>query len=151
MENTDNSIINSLKRLERVGSESSKATEKLKDACIEMADYITSLSGIADRVADIPDGLIELPRGYAVGWPGCDRRSDVYLYSAPNSNHYGLRHAISSRDADLRGTLGLDRYIALKFAADIASGLLDEIADWLESRTKKDNEASEQIKNARTR
>lgn len=54
----ENSIINSLKRLERAGSENSKATEKLRDAAAEVAGRIVSQCGALKekRALDLPRG-----------------------------------------------------------------------------------------------
>lgn len=146
---SDNSIINSLKRLERAGSEASAATAKLREAAREVAQKIVDICP-ADAVG------VELPRGYRVmsvhsniaseyylvvpgtgdadedGWGESARMLDVL------SDHYQHRDFNSPVNAATRGDV-------LQFAADIANGLLAEIAAWLEARTGESEKATAQL------
>lgn len=113
----DNSIINSVKRLERAGSEFSKTTEKLKEAAIETANYIVNqFRTIFPSMEEFEK--YELVRGYCI----VKLSNGVVLgYSADGMMF--LLNEIISRD------------MALRFSVDIANGLLKEIAILLEDRT----------------
>lgn len=146
----DNSIINSLKRLERSGSESSRATEKLIKACKTVA------SAISDN-NDFPS-YRRMPRDYMIVEKGGDRYpvarfltilgSDIDEYGRPCIAAYldGLGSYLYN---DF--TMWIDaptRQAALQFAADIADGLLDEIADWLEARKSESESATEALESS---
>ncbi len=150
----DNSIINALKRLERAGSETSKTTEKLITAAVEVAQ------GIVDRVPrEVIDDLsqggmyeVELPTGrsgvrYSLADCWYSQRSVVLVQKCHFTDKW-VNRAVNYSDVrtqSLTGPtvqLGCDREVALHFAQDIANGLLTDIADWLELATKKNEEAA---------
>lgn len=109
-----NSIINSLKRLERAGMELSRTNEKLRQAAQE----------VAERIVDIAyDEMIRLPWGYHV--------ENRKLY-APYTDGFTTLEPIDSRTA---------LPIIQKFARDVANGLLDAIAETIEQSAKA-NEAT---------
>ena len=143
----DNTIINAVMRLERIGEESSKTVRKLKDAVIEVADFVTGLEYIQQAVRDKSASCgpaVILPRGYWVGWPGCDRRADVYLYYMSAN---GVPVTLNSLEDDY-DTLGLTRAVALRFAKDIAEGWLDELAAWIDERSSKELAAADVLDKA---
>ena len=109
----DNSVINAVKRLERAGSESSKATKKLVEAAGVLGDWVANLKGV-------PGGGEALPRGYWVEAIGSS-----YKLCRP-SRHY---------DKCIYGDKWTEREEALWLAEDVARGWLDELAAWLEKRT----------------
>jgi hypothetical protein len=136
MEN--NSIINAVKRVERAGSENSKVTEKLKVACIELGKFIEK---------QVPND-VKLPRDYIV------RTFDSTYYLGK------IDHDAKQEDVDwINGEpyaparLITNKYnpptrkICLEFAKDISEGLLDEIAEFLEDRIKKEEEAINIVEN----
>jgi hypothetical protein len=114
-------IIDSLKRLERAGAADSKATKKLTDAADELADHILDLVGFDPY----SDNATRLPAGIQV-WP-----PEPYL-------------RLGCQDWERVGNGVATREGALKFAEVIASGWLDELATWLETRTER-AEASAEI------
>ncbi len=114
-ENEKPNVINALKRLERAGSEESRATAKLREAAGAIADHIAEL---------IPDAEgIVLPYGYVV-----EGYNDSGTY---------LRYL---RDA-YANTTGATRDDSLQFARDIADGWLDALGSWLEQRSSESAEA----------
>lgn len=136
----DTQIINAIARLERAGSENSRATKKLNSAAITVADLI-------ERT--VPVGVV-LPRGYRVRKIKSNVGTALYL----------VRHAGTDKEAEqqfgvkipfedwIDGTGGYlhgdfnceipaqSRRGSLQFAQDVSEGLLDEIAEFLEQRAQ---------------
>lgn len=134
MTKENNSIINALKRLERVGDENSRVTQKLKEACFILAKQISE--NVPSRVG--------LPRGYFV---------ETYTTNTSPSDTFDYQLLKRYFDDDSK-RLEIDyktiidfedettsRTACLEFAADIADGLLTEIADWLEARKAESEKA----------
>jgi len=119
---SDNSIINSLKRLERSGDERSKATQKLRDAAQELCVYL----------------LKNLPSNFAIS--GAEYGD--FLRIKDGAEIY-VREMGTYYDYGPNG--GMGRSKALGLARAIADGLLDTIADQLEQDTKAAQEAHETI------
>ena len=121
-EDRDNSVINALKRLERAGSEHSKTTQKLIEAAGGLAEHIgTTLAGTQGG-SDI------LPRGYIIQAGSLARREAWGVYY--------LGHDQATRES------------ALHFAHDIATGWLDELAEWVEAQGKENTEAAAKLDRA---
>ena len=97
-------VIDALKRLERAGSENSRATAKLMEAAGAVSAVV---------VAMVPSG-IDLPQRYMV-------RAGALASWAPWEDGGMVR-------------VDRDRDRALAFARDIAEGWLGELAEWLEAR-----------------
>jgi len=125
----NNEIINAVKRLERAGSENSRATQKLKDACKQLGEFIEK---------QVPHN-VRLPRNYIVK----ETSNSYYLVKIKNAFAYG-------EEVEYFGNTITDPYkepsrlLCLQFAKDIAEGLLDEIAEFLEKR-KEESEEAEKI------
>lgn len=118
-------VIDSLKRLERVGSENSKTTQKLLEAAAELS------RAIAEQFADAESEQVELPDGTPAY-----RVSGRELYMVvPGINRW---QSVSS-----------SRAAALKFAEDIADGLLDEFEKSLAARVRLNAAAIAVIESAR--
>lgn len=136
MEKKDNnSLINSLKRLERAGEENSATIQKLKEATEKVAKKLDELIRPNMTFPYLDDSFHKIVRSlyYFDGnliWD-YDREAQPYTF----------------HDYDL---LPKDRYVsrklALDFAKAIADGMLDEIADWIEKKTKQNQEAIEKLK-----
>jgi hypothetical protein len=139
MEN--NNVINAVKRLERAGSENSRATQKLFEAASKVA-------GLVEKMA--PDS-VKLPRGYKV----------IYASANIGGCHFLIRGDEEEENADFIDGIGeylygdfncfipnQTRRSVLKFAEDIAGGWLDEVAAFLEERAKKSDENSETLDSA---
>lgn len=128
------SVIDSLKRLERAGSESSRATEKLRLAARDVAEAIEAIS--MDFLG------VVLPRGYVVEM----REGSVYLMSREqdDNDYCPTRYAFYSysRTPPTRTAI-------LEFASDIADGWLDELATFLEARQAESIKAAEILEAAK--
>ncbi len=140
-------LIDSLKRLERAGSENSRATAKLHQAVREVADLIEHT---------VPHNVM-LPWGYIVEDRESNigattllfRRSDEYDEWTGKPilecvDYDGGRWLHGDFNADMTG-YGQTREVSLRFAADIASGLLDEIATFIEARGSEAEEAAKHL------
>jgi len=119
-------VIDDLKRLERTGSEESRATEKL----INAAKAVTA--HIAEQFVGFRDGTYHVSR------------SDANYVIAVNNggaifSRIDVSHCGSVTWSDPRY---IGREAALKLASSIASGLLTEIADWLDERKIEAKEAT---------
>ena len=125
-----NSIINSLKRLERVGSETSIATKKLKTAVEEVASKIFKIVEPFKNQFNVFDEF-EFTK----------ITKDLYLFE--NSANVVIVYDTDGKLDEI--TVGYDRYeiensnimtreCALSFAKAVSEGLLDEVAEWVESK-----------------
>lgn len=126
-----NEIINAVKRLERAGSENSRATKKLHDAVRIVADLI------CDRA---PVG-VDLPRGYRVVRIRSNVGSANFLEVDGGEDEFGepTSDLVDGDGGYLHGDFhcplpAQTRETSLQFAADVADGLLDEISEMLEQR-----------------
>lgn len=129
-----NDIINAVKRLERAGSESSRTTEKLFEAATKVAEIIEK---------QVPVGVI-LPRGYKVVRVKSNVSSEIFLAVVDSWNCECVTGYIDGIGRYLHGDFSCwipeqKRDIILQFAKDIANGLLDDIAEFLENRSKEEN------------
>jgi hypothetical protein len=124
-ENNMANVIDALKRLERVGSEASKTTEKLIAAATAMSELIVQFY---------------------------DEDESLYFTVKAGNDSRFLQYLVQKKKNDVRKHLfvvlqqeyvyvGANRAAATKFAEDIAAGLIDLIADDLEKRTT-ENDAS---------
>lgn len=134
--------LDALKRLERAGAKNSRTTLNLKAAAVEVA------RSIIDSVP--PD--IDLPRGYKV-----IRRKSIVggAWFLQNSNGYYVDAGAKDKEGYyLHGDFhcwitATPRQAVLSFANDISTGLLDEIAEFLEKRTA-ENEKSAKVLESKT-
>ncbi len=132
------SIIDSLKRLERAGSEHSRATEKLHTAARDVARLVKEL---------VPVGVI-LPRGYEVRRIHSNVGSDLFLVAGG----YWVDGCGGYLHGDFRCPIPPQtREASLRFAEDIATGWLDELAEWLEQRAAEDEAATATLQAAAER
>lgn len=133
----NNSIINAVKRLERAGSENSKATQKLFEAALDVAYLIEKTVPVN----------VQLPRGYKVIRRYSNSGSELFLINSDGEY-------IDGTGRYLHGDFNCwipeqKREAILDFAADIADGLLDEIAEFIEQQARKANEAAELLENSK--
>lgn len=138
-----NSIINAVKRLERAGSENSRATQKLFEAAAKVAELIENM---------VPVGA-ELPRGYYVKKVRSNLGSALFLCHEVMGEYGPEIRYVDGIGGYLHGDFhchvpSQDRATVMKFAEDVAGGLLDEIAEWLEARATKADVAAEVLENA---
>lgn len=120
-------VISSLKRLERAGAEDSRATQKLCQAADVLAEHIIVL---------LPGGTWgenNLPRGWS---------HDGRYLVAPR---YEIEPGDSVAGIDAEGVGGADRQSALWLAEAIATGWLDELAEWLEAKGAESEAATQRI------
>lgn len=142
------SIIDTIKRLERARSGGSRAGATVRQAAADVARFIMD---------SVPIGS-DLPRGYGT----IERRSSTggsatFLVSPPGDpDECGNRvsHYINGWDGYLHGDFRCElrepsRECVLDFARDIAEGLLDEIAAWLDARAAEDEAAAAQLEAAK--
>ncbi len=133
-------IIDAVKRLERAGGEHTRTTGKLREAARQVALEIQK---------SVPEG-VDLPRGYRVVERGSNIGREFYLESplTPEGSSEDFFYVDGPEfGAYLHGDFGAwipgtPRSVVLRFAADIAGGLLDEITVWLEARAAEDTNAS---------
>lgn len=125
-------IISALKRLERAGSEESQTTQKLVEAARQLGEHIAPLCP-TDATGLLAGGH-DLPRGYSIGTMGMLR---------------DMRRVLQSLDSmGDEVPVDSDRSSALAFAADIATGWLDELASWLEARASESTDATARLERA---
>ena len=119
-EKQKNDIINALKRLERIGSESSRTNQKLREA-VEV---------VADKIIDLfPEG-VDLPRRLKIVEEQDEdpQEGSYYLlaYEDPDESgayaYGGTIHRVSGGEIST----------IYRFAQDLADGLMNELAEWLE-------------------
>lgn len=138
----DKSLVNALNRLERAGSANSRATQKLHEAAAEVAWKIEEI---------VPVG-VDLPRGYRVRRIKSNVGQAKYLVKhAKYVNHED--YWIDGDGEYLHGDFsawvpGQSRTGSLTFAQDIAEGLLDEIAAFLEERAQQAEQAADELETA---
>lgn len=133
----DNSIINSLKRLERVGEETSVVTQKLKYSCEEVAGKIYDICHENLKFGENNDEYIfssfELPAG--IRFTKNNFKNTSYLmirrgYGEENLQEYTLDENVSRENA-------------LKFSKMIADGWLDKFTNFLKDRKAEELEATQ--------
>jgi len=130
----DNSIINAVKRLERVGEENSVTIKKLKEATEKVAKKLNELIRPNMTFPYLDDNFHKIVR------------SLYYFDGMLIWDYDGEAQSYTIDDYLLRPTTGyVKRAVALDFAKAIADGMLDEIADWLEKKTKQNQEAIEKL------
>lgn len=126
------SVVDALKRLERAGSEQSRLTEKLLDAAHILSQHVVEhLPHDVQLGANVYGAeMVEcpLPRNIAI-----DRQWQLAYWDHMIGRYLAVDY---------------NREIALRFAADIADGWLDELAEWLEQRAAEDEAAAETIEQA---
>ena len=113
-------VIDSLKRLERIGSENSKTTEKLLTAARDLSELIVRqfLPGVGQGVT-----VATIERKNSLGWA-----DDTSYWVGPVKGDLRLtRNNVIVWD---------NRSVALEFSKDVADGLLDLIVETLTERAK---------------
>lgn len=133
------SLIRALDRLERASGQHARVTEALHEAVARVADTIERLA---------PHGVV-LPRGYIVRDVESNIGSTTLLFRLTGEydeydgepveqciDYTGGRYLHGDFNADMSGR-GQSRAASLQFSKDVAGGLLDEIAAFLEERTAK--------------
>jgi hypothetical protein len=108
-------LMNSLRRLERVGDENSKTTQKLINAAADVSRAVATL------LADLPDGTVLAPSPFvSVGgalrnkcsWHEYFVEAGRLMFRRPSGPQY----------------VAEDREAAFAFSKDVHSGLIQEIA-----------------------
>ena len=117
-------VIDSLKRLERIGSEHSETTRKIIEAAVELSEKIVSL---------YPESV-----GYCVVADNTENPSDDDVFDRYRAMKYGI-HEVDANEAppgrprrkcrvvynELKNAAVYEsRDAALQFASDVANGLL---------------------------
>ena len=139
MENNMNTI-DALKRLERAGNENSKATKKLHEAAEEMALVI-----LKKVPADVT-----LPRDYRKVRVTSNVGEEYFLVLYRGDIEYWIDGTGSFLHGDFHAEIPAQtREGSLTFAHDIATGLVDEIAELLEERSREAGQASDLLERAK--
>jgi len=153
----DNSIINSLKRLERVGSESSRSTEKLKKSCVEVAKAIRKNAEIVYDTSGTTFSTTFSDCNYSWFYLTCrkNKGDNLILIETEEENYLSYEDDFQKSDYfegpgnrkefEIDCIDNITRERALRFAADISNGLLDEVADEMEEFSNKSKESLEQL------
>lgn len=120
--NSQMSIIDSLKRLERVGEETSLTNQKLIQAAAELAGNIVEQFAAA-RTEDL-----NLDTSITRNEAGGPKSTGLHRYKIVK------RQLVFSDYRDGLGYVALDRDNALEFSKDVAKGLLDRFEEILSNR-----------------
>ncbi len=122
------SVIDSLKRLERIGDERGATVGKLTESARELSAHLVKYLPKGDGGGD----YIELPRRYWL-------RGDGSLWAEmPSRSEPAVRLDNPDRDT------------ALGLARDIATGWIGELADWLQEHQVQDEQAIAMLRAAST-
>jgi len=128
-------VIDSLKRLERIGSEESETVRKILEAAKELSRSICQ--GFPANLRDQQiKGYVDRGNTIRLGYPDFDGDGPKYTfgsYEIVGMNGHGDTRV--QRDGEF---VGLNRDNALSFAKDISMGLLDLLSQFVE----KDHEKS---------
>jgi hypothetical protein len=133
-------IIDSLKRLERVGSENSKTTEKLIAAARELSAKIVS------HFDNCKDGEIVVASNHdspMIHHPDSSKPLTPWKHTYrifDGQLHFDTRRFRSGKVHMDHEYVAADRENAFAFSEDVAAGLLDGIAEALEARSSKSKE-----------
>jgi len=127
-------IKESIERLQKAGEKNSYVTKKLYEAAQSVASFIED---------QVPAETM-LPRGYLVR--EISTRVGTGKFLVMDYQEYGIDNFVDGFGGYLYNDFDYyiakpDRNTILKFAQDISTGLLDEIADWLEKRIAEEEEA----------
>lgn len=134
-------VISSLKRLERAGSENSKATEKLIAAAGAVAYTIAEMIPAACFGADDFSANCYSDNCFVLA-----RANTLDLIVDAENWRTGVRKVYLGQ---MDHTVDADRDHALQFAAQIAEGLLDELAECLEAMGQASEKATEMLETAK--
>ena len=131
-------IINALKRLERLGQENSRVTEKAREAANE----------IERKIVEIFPYNVPLPGNYeVVQGRGYSEFSLIYgKHEIRDSGDFEFYQDDCLFCAD--EIYDASREMILKFSADIANGLLDRFANFMEKRKTEIEEKGKILENA---
>jgi hypothetical protein len=140
--NSDNSIINAVKRLERAGDANSKANQKLHAAVVTVADFL---------IDTIPVGIKfdkHYDNGELLSW------SEVEVARPWNGDLYGGRQLRTGMGV-LRPGQGFvscnylpERDTEQMFARSIAEGLIERVLEAVEKATSEAVADTERVKEA---
>lgn len=132
-------IVDAVKRLEKAGSESSEAINKLKEACCAVSEVIIKQCPVN---VVLPRGYMVKPVGFISGPALCKGGSIIGA-----KGHKWTRHISPTVVTDLYATVeGQTREACLDFAKDVGAGLLDEITVFLEKRANEENDMSTSLR-----
>lgn len=137
-------IQDALARLERAGSEHSRATEKLRQAVYAVASHLLDrlIEAGVDQELTTP-APIHIPSYPARGG---NPELPVYLYYWGGPTLVWEEQGVETRLSHHGGEHDeIPRDIALDFARGVATGYLDRVAAWLEERALAAQEAAEKL------
>lgn len=141
MEQGNNSVINALKRLERAGSENSRAIKKLHEAAAKAAQAI---------IDAVPIHMVGewLPRDYRVVCHRSNVSRAYFLVRETESENYYIDGLGGYLHGDLGTWIpGQKREGSLLFAKDVSDNLLGMIAQHIEESMAKITTAADILEN----
>lgn len=122
--------LQALARLEQAGARDAQATMPLQAAAQYVADRVALQ--LRHHCPALSSEAVVLPRGYQL----CKLHDEPQLRLPPNRDAgYDRGDPLNRSDSWTVGSYGPSRAAALQFSADIATGLLDDLAQWVEART----------------
>lgn len=140
------SIVAAVARLEKAGQENARATKRLHEAATIVAEWIE----------DHVPARVTLPRGYRVAIVKSNVGSCKFLVgSTGEHDEWGepVGFYVDGTGSYLHGDFhawvdSQTRDGSLKFARDVADGLLTEISEWLEKRATESDAAAATLENS---
>lgn len=114
-------IIHSLKRMERLGGENSRLTQKAKEAADELAKQIAESIPFAGKLPE-DYRIISYSEDFLIKETRCPNYEKFEEFEVNGSVYLGNK------------IYGGNREVVLQFAKDIANGLLDKFADFVEKK-----------------
>jgi hypothetical protein len=139
-------LTNAIARLEKASNKNARVTERLHEACADVADWISD---------QVPVGS-QLPRGYCAKTVRSNVGQTTLLFcDTSEADDWGdsVEMCLNASGGYLHGDLNCplpsrSREDCLHFANDIASGLIEEITAWLDERSAEGMSATKQLESA---
>jgi len=126
-----NDVINAVKRLERVGSETSQSTAKLIEAAKTILQEIDRLISPIGGGGNRP-GVVLIPHEVAA-------KHNLTSTAGTLATRDWVAQSLSSEP---------DRVAALRLASAVAGGFLDDLAAWAEARIQEQESATRAMSRA---
>lgn len=146
-------VIDSLKRLERIGSEESETVKKILEAAAQLSDVVCKSFPAGLRTNFIrgyigPDGAVRLGTPQSSASDTCKHQFATYcvLEDYREDPAVALRRV---REGSVYQYVAGDRATALEFAKDLSMGLLDLFHLFIEKEHEASLEGLERINSAR--
>lgn len=126
-------LTNAVERIGRAGNENSRASEKLRDACLTLANFIS------DTVIRFS---VDIPHRTETG-----KSFQKYRTQEDSLGMSWLAMAVDEESL-YRNANEWKREECMAFIRDVSDGLLDHIAGWLEARAAEADSAAYAVESA---